>query len=93
NFRLLQELERCEKRIGDGSVNYEMDDNDDVYYWPSQSLLEGSHLLLLLSHYSLKLFCDKDFPDKPPTVRSHTWISITCVNLEIGVVMFLQDSD
>lgn len=38
--------------------------------------------------YQLKLFCDKDYPEKPPSVRFHTRISMTCVNPESGVVIF-----
>ncbi|THU48419.1 hypothetical protein C4D60_Mb09t26050 [Musa balbisiana] len=36
--------------------------------------------------YRLKLFCDKDYPDKPPSVRFHSRINLTCVNHETGVV-------
>lgn len=37
--------------------------------------------------YQLKLFCDKDYPEKPPSVRFHTRIKMTCVSHETGVVM------
>ena len=36
--------------------------------------------------YQLKLFCDKDYPEKPPTVRFHSRVNMTCVNHETGVV-------
>lgn len=87
NFRLLEELERGEKGIGDGTVSYGMDDSDDVFMrsWtgtiigPSHSVHEGRI-------YTLKLFCDKDYPDKPPTVRFHSRINMTHVNSETGLV-------
>lgn len=37
--------------------------------------------------YQLKLFCDTDYPDKPPTVRFQTRINMTCVNQETGMVL------
>ncbi|KAB2624170.1 ubiquitin-conjugating enzyme E2 variant 1A-like [Pyrus ussuriensis x Pyrus communis] len=36
--------------------------------------------------YQLKLFCGKDYPDNPPTVRFQTRINVTCVNRDTGVV-------
>ncbi|GMP49744.1 hypothetical protein CsSME_00016623 [Camellia sinensis var. sinensis] len=36
--------------------------------------------------YQLKLFCDKDYPEKPPSVRFHSRINMTCVSHETGVV-------
>ena len=87
NFRLLQELERGEKGIGDGTVSYGMDDADDIYMqsWtgtiigPPSTVHEGRI-------YQLKLFCSRDYPDNPPSVRFQTRINMTCVNQETGVV-------
>ncbi|KAG5006970.1 hypothetical protein JHK82_024900 [Glycine max] len=87
NFRLLQELERGEKGIGDGTVSYGMDDADDIYMqsWtgtiigPPGTVHEGRI-------HQLKLFCGKDYPDNPPSVRFQTRINMTCVNQETGAV-------
>ncbi|KAJ0505354.1 putative ubiquitin-conjugating enzyme E2, ubiquitin-conjugating enzyme/RWD [Helianthus annuus] len=29
--------------------------------------------------YTLKLFCDKDYPENPPTIRFHSRVNMTCV--------------
>lgn len=36
--------------------------------------------------YQLKLFCGKDYPDNPPSVRFQTRINMSCVNQESGMV-------
>ncbi|OMO60682.1 Ubiquitin-conjugating enzyme, E2 [Corchorus capsularis] len=110
NFRLLEELERGEKGIGDGTVSYGMDDADDIFMqsWtgtiigPPNDKLEDypilSQILPSFSQalfsstvhegriYQLKLFCGKDYPDNPPSVRFQTRINMTCVNQETGAV-------
>ncbi|CAI9766396.1 unnamed protein product [Fraxinus pennsylvanica] len=87
NFRLLEELERGEKGIGDGTVSYGMDDGDDIYMRSWTGTIIGPHNSVHESRiYQLKLFCDKDYPEKPPSVRFHSRINMTCVNRETGVV-------
>jgi hypothetical protein len=36
--------------------------------------------------YTVKLFCDKEYPDRPPSVRFHSRINMNSVNQETGVV-------
>ncbi|KAK1354549.1 Ubiquitin-conjugating enzyme E2 variant 1C [Heracleum sosnowskyi] len=87
NFRLLEELEHGEKGIGDGSVSYGMDDGDDIYMRSWTGTIIGPHNTVHDGRiYTLKLFCDKDYPDKPPTVRFHSRINMTCVNHDTGLV-------
>lgn len=87
NFRLLEELERGEKGFGDGTVSYGMDDGDDIYMRSWTGTIIGPHNSVHDGRiYQLKLFCDRDYPNRPPTVRFLSRINMTCVSKESGVV-------
>lgn len=87
NFRLLEELERGEKGIGDGTVSYGMDDGDDIFMRSWTGTIIGPHNSVHEGRiYQLKLFCDKDYPDKAPSVKFYSRINMTCVNQDTGVV-------
>ncbi|TYH02751.1 hypothetical protein ES288_A09G165600v1 [Gossypium darwinii] len=57
-----------------------MDDGDDIYMRSWTGTIIGPHNTVHEGRiYQLKLFCDKDYPQKPK-------INMTCVNHKTGMV-------
>ncbi|KAM9953530.1 hypothetical protein ACTFIR_008605 [Dictyostelium discoideum] len=87
NFVLLEELESGEKSTGDGTISYGLESSDDILLssWIG-TIIGPQNTPFDNRFYSLKLYCDKDYPNKSPTVRFTTKINIGCVNQQNGVV-------
>eukprot|EP00163_Fabomonas_tropica_P020847 TRINITY_DN36754_c0_g1_i1.p1 TRINITY_DN36754_c0_g1~~TRINITY_DN36754_c0_g1_i1.p1 ORF type:complete len:141 (-),score=25.51 TRINITY_DN36754_c0_g1_i1:164-586(-) len=89
NFRLLEELEKGEKGIGDGSISYGLDDSSDVFMSSWIGTIIGP---MGTTHenriYNLKIYCDKDYPMKPPSIRFTSRVNLTCVDQSTGAVNF-----
>jgi len=87
NFRLLEELDKGEKGIGDGNVSYGLAVQDDLHMssWngtiigPQGSPHEGRI-------YSVSIHCGPDYPHRAPTAKFISRINLSCVNQSTGTV-------
>lgn len=86
NFRLLDELEACEKGKLNMAVSLGLETYDDntmtnwvaTIFGPQGTMFDGRI-------YTLKLRCGKNYPDEPPSVRFQTQARMNCVS-ETGEV-------
>lgn len=87
NFKLLEELERSEKGVGDMSISFGLVDSGDTFLtnWNGGILGPGG------THhdgrfYELRIRCPEKYPAVPPEVRFVSKINMTCVDPRTGVV-------
>ncbi|KAI9092702.1 ubiquitin-conjugating enzyme/RWD-like protein [Phlyctochytrium arcticum] len=87
NFRLLEELEKGEKGIGDGTISYGLADGEDTMMsnW-NGTIIGPGHTVHENRIYSLKIHCSADYPDRPPVVHFLSRINLPSVSQQNGKV-------
>ncbi|KAN0137032.1 ubiquitin-conjugating enzyme spm2 [Lactarius tabidus] len=87
NFRLLEELEKGEKGIGDGSCSYGLEDSDDILMsnW-NGTIIGPGHTVHENRIYSLKIICGESYPDRPPTIQFISRVNLPFVSQTDGKV-------
>ncbi|KAJ1928877.1 E2 ubiquitin-conjugating protein mms2 [Tieghemiomyces parasiticus] len=87
NFCLLEELEKGEKGIGDGSCSYGLaDSNDNSLTTWNGTILGPPHSQHENRIYSLLIVCGENYPNQPPQVCFVSRINLPCVNQSNGQV-------
>jgi len=87
NFRLLEELEKGEKGIGDGSCSYGLEDGDDIMMnnW-NGTIIGPGHTVHENRIYSLRIVCPQTYPDSPPEIHFLSRVNLPFVNQTTGKV-------
>ncbi|GHJ83803.1 hypothetical protein NliqN6_0205 [Naganishia liquefaciens] len=86
SFRLLEELEKGEKGLGNSSCSYGLKDSDDLDMkeW-NGTILGPPHTVHENRIYSLTIYCPNAYPNGPPLVKFESKINLPCVDSR-GVV-------
>jgi len=88
NFKLLEELERSEKGLGEMAISFGLADAGDTFLTNWNAGILGPPM----THhdgrfYELRIHCPERYPAVPPDVRFVSRINMTCVDSKTGVVI------